>query len=359
MRVVNNYVARSVAGATLLVLVVFMGLDLIFRLVDEVDNIEGNYTFLLVVAYELLNTPGRFYEVMPIVGLVGCLTGLGALANTSELVVMRSAGISNLRLVWLAMRPAFLFLFVAMLIGEYIAPITEPAAISLRAHARYGEGKELNIKNGLWLRDENRFVFVKVVQPSGVMYGLNIFEFDESDMLVSIRRAKRATYNKDYWLLEKVKKTDFHTKNGMPTEVSMSQKKLFRWKTDLHPDLLRIASVKPDDLKMTDLLYYIAYLKKQSLNSIEYELAFWEKVFYPLVMLSLVLVGISFIFGPLRSVTMGYRIFWGIMLGIIFKTLQDTLGPFSIVFGFSPVIAMIIPVLLCMLLGAVLLVRAR
>ncbi len=358
MKILRGYLSRSIFAATAIVLAGFLGLDFLFRVIDEIGNIEGNYTFLRVLAFESLRTPSRIHEMMPIVGLIGCLTGLGALASSSELVVIRSAGVSTLRLVWLSLRPALVFLLLAVWLGEYVAPFTERTAYSYRALAQH-KSVNTNLKKGLWLRDDKDFVFVNVVQPSGVMFGVNIFHFDETQALGSIHRAERATYNGNYWLLEKVDITLFDNRDGRPERISSSAQNTYQWQSSLNPQLLDIAVASPADLPMRSLWGYIRYLEKQQLASREYEIAFWERAFYPLVMVSLVLVGISFVFGPLRQVTMGFRVFLGVLIGVVFKTLQGTLGPVSIVFGYSPVLAMLTPVILCSLIGLVLLARVR
>ena len=43
MRQLDSYIARNVLMATLVVMVVIVGLDAIFTLVDELDNLKGNY----------------------------------------------------------------------------------------------------------------------------------------------------------------------------------------------------------------------------------------------------------------------------------------------------------------------------
>jgi lipopolysaccharide export system permease protein len=55
---------------------------------------------------------------------------------------------------------------------------------------------------------------------------------------------------------------------------------------------------------------------------------------------------------------MGLRIFVGVVIGISFKIIQDMLGPFSIVFGFPALLAVLAPVLLCMGVGLYLLRRS-
>jgi len=358
MKVLNRYVARSVTAATAIVLIAFIGLEFVFRVIDETKNIQGDYTFPRVLIYEALRTFSRLYEVMPQVGLIGCLTGLGALANNSELIVMRSAGVSSLRLVWISLKPALIFMLAAMLIGDQIAPKAEQLAASYRGVAMH-KSEVINIDVGLWLRDGNDFVYVGVVQPKGIMLGLNVFRFDDAGSLVGILKAERATFKTDYWLLEDVSETHFETVNGMPQKLSQNFDKAYRWKSNLHPELLSLAAVDPLDLQSLDLINYISYLQSQNLNSSEYEIALWSKLFYPLIMISLVLIGISFVFGPLRQVTMGYRIFCGVLIGIVFKTLQDAVGPMSIVYGFSPVVAMLMPATICACIGIVLIARVR
>jgi lipopolysaccharide export system permease protein len=132
-----------------------------------------------------------------------------------------------------------------------------------------------------------------------------------------------------------------------------------RWETPLTPTLLNIVVAEPETLSIRSLYYYINYLKGQGLGSSDYSLAYWEKLLQPLATVSLVLIAISFIFGPLREVTMGQRIFTGVVFGVVFRLVQSLLGPSSVVFGFAPIIAVAIPILLCALLGLYLLNRAR
>jgi lipopolysaccharide export system permease protein len=117
--------------------------------------------------------------------------------------------------------------------------------------------------------------------------------------------------------------------------------------------------VKPEDLSVSGLWSFGNYLKDQGLSAGEYLLAFWNKVLQPLGTASLVLIAISFVFGPLREVTMGFRVFVGVMIGIIFRTSQDMLGPASLVFGFQPIIAVLVPILICAAIGMLLIRRGR
>lgn len=356
MSLIQRYVARNVLGATVMVLLGVIGLDLIFRAIDEVNKVDSSYTVLKVMVYELLRTPERIYEFMPMVGLIGCLTGLGALANSSELIVIRAAGVSTFRLLWVALMPALMLLILAMLVGEYVAPRTEQMAVVYRAQARNMDTKALT-ERGVWIRDGDNFIKVNAVRSSGVMFGVSVFKFEHLT-LKEIVQAERATFADKNWAMENVRITRFDELTGEEI-ITVEQQANHRWQSELNPDLLGTAVVAPEKLPLHQLWPYIGYLQQQSLNSSPYELAFWKKFFYPLVMISLVITGISFVFGPLRQVTMGYRIFWGVLAGVLLKTLQDTLGPVSLVFGFPAFFAMLLPVLICGTAGAFMLARVR
>lgn len=356
MRIIRSYVAKSVLAATVIVLLGVVSLDLVFRIIAEAAKTTDKYTIANVVVYELLNSPAKLYQFMPMVGLIGCLTGLGALANNSELIVMRATGVSTFRLLITALIPAVLLLVVAMAIGEYVAPKTGQMAEVYRAQA-HGYNRTIS-KRGVWVRDDNSFVQINAVHTSGILYGVNIFHM-QGKKLEKITQAKQAIYSQDHWLLEDVQETHFIDIGQLSEQITQEKQTQMRWYSDLKPDVLAVAALDPDDLQMQQLWEMMRYYKEQSLNSSSYELAFWGKAFYPLIMMSLVIVGISFVFGPLREVSMGFRVFIGVLVGILLKTFQDTLGPVSMVYGFSPMFAMLMPALLCAAIGAFLLSRVR
>ena len=85
---------------------------------------------------------------------------------------------------------------------------------------------------------------------------------------------------------------------------------------------------------------------------------FWKKTLQPLTTAVLVLVAVSFIFGPLREATMGSRVFTAICFGLLFTILQRLVHNVALVYQFSPLTAVLLPLLLTALLGAWLFRRA-
>jgi lipopolysaccharide export system permease protein len=348
----DRYIGSQVIVAILGVLGVIVGLALLFAFIDELGDVEGNYGLLEASWYVFLTLPRRVYEMLPMAALIGCLIGLGGLASSSELTVMRAAGVSIGRIVWAVMKPMLALVLAGILIGEYLAPWSENLAQSDRAMAQ-GGGEAQSAKRGLWHRQGEEFVHINAVQPNGVLYGVTRYRFDDQRHLQSSSFARRALYQGDHWQLEDVATTNFL---GRSTEVVEAASE--RWDVELNPQLLGTVVLEPDALSVTGLWRYIHYLAEQGLNNGQYWLAFWTKVLQPVVTAALVLMAISFIFGPLRSVTLGQRVFTGVLVGFVFSIAQDLLGPSSLVFGFSPLLAVLIPAAICALAGIGLLRRA-
>ncbi|AMZ74599.1 MULTISPECIES: LPS export ABC transporter permease LptG [Pseudomonas] len=348
----DRYIGSSVFMAILAVLGIILGLATLFAFIDEMSDVSDTYTLTDVASYVLLTAPRRLYDMLPMAALIGCLIGLGSLASNSELTIMRAAGVSIGRIVWAVMKPMLVLMLVGVLIGEYIAPATENTAQANRSLAQ-GGGDAQSAKHGLWHRQGDEFIHINSVQPNGILYGVTRYRFDDQRHMLSSSFAKRAKFAEDHWQLIDVTTTLFHDKR---TEVVAAPRE--RWDVSISPQLLSTVVMAPESLSITGLWGYIHYLADQGLNNGRYWLAFWVKVLQPLVTAALVLMAISFIFGPLRSVTLGQRVFTGVLVGFTFRIAQDLLGPSSLVFGFSPLFAVLVPAGVCALAGLWLLRRA-
>jgi len=323
--------------------------------VDQVDTMRGDYDFISVLEYTMFLVPKKLVTAVPFAVLIGVLFGLGQLASTSELTVMRSAGISVKRLGWYAMRGALTVIVVGMLVAEYIASPLELIAEANRDLKRMPSDRVAleATDNGFWGKEDTEFFRVATVLPSGKLFGLVRFEF-EGEALVRISYTEEAIFIRDQWLLQQTHIT--HIGNN-ETRVELIDE--MNWRSEMSPRVMQIVAADEDNLSIRDLYYYASYLEEQSLDASAYRLAFWQKVLQPIASMSLVFIAISFVFGPLRQVTMGFRIFTGVIAGIVFSTVQYILGPVSLVFGLPPILAVSIPILMCFAVGFYLLRRAK
>jgi len=352
MRRLDRYIGSSVFLAIIAVLGVITALALLFAFIDELNDIGGAYSIWDAASYVGLTAPRRIYDMLPMAALIGCLVGLGTLASNSELTVIRAAGVSIRRIVWAGMKPMLVMRLIGLLIGEYLAPWTSSIAQANRSLAQ-SVGKAQSSKHGLWHRQGNEYIHVNAVQPGGKLIGVTRYEFDADQRLLRSSFAQQGLYQDGYWQLEDIVYTELQERSSRVKQAASE-----RWDVEISPQLLNTVVMEPDSLPISGLWQYAHYLKEQGLNANSYWLAFWVKALQPLVTAALVLMAISFVFGPLRSVTLGQRVFTGVVVGFVFRIAQDLLGPASLVFGFSPIVAVALPALICASFGFWLLRRA-
>jgi len=354
MRELRQYFFSVMFLAMMAVLSVILVLNVLSILVEQVEDIQNDYTFWQVVLYTLWRVPGFLQDNIGFSALVGCLVGLGMLASSNELTIVRASGVSILGIVYLVMRPVLLLVVIGVGLGE-LAPYTNRIAEGVRAVALQGSGDRRYVEDRqVWNREGNEFIRFDTVLPNGKIFGIRRFIFGEGNQLLAMQVAEQGTYAENFWLLEKVQTTQYQ--EGL---VHTSESGTMRWETGLTPKLLTLYSSDPENLTIRELHQYSRFLGEQSLENDAHQLEFWRKLLKPLEIFSLVLVAVSFIFGPLRQTSMGYRVFAGVVTGIVFKTAQDIFASTSIVFGFNSLLAVLLPILVCACLGLVVISRVR
>ena len=351
MAKLDRYIARSVLGATTGVLAVLVGLDALSSLIDELGDISDTYRFVDVLSYVGLTIPRRIHEFVPFAALIGGLIGLGRLASSSELVIARAAGVSMFQLAVTVLKPALVVALFGFLVGEFISPVAEQVAVSQRAMAQRPD-TGFTGRGGTWNRDGNTYIHVAAVQRGGLIYGVTLLTFNDQRQMTETLKAERGTYLDDHWLLEGVSRTRLGDEQATTERLTT-----WHWNTGITPELLVLEVVEPSSLPVSDLWPYVQHLKRQGLMYADMELAFWRKVLQPIAVAGLVLIAMSFIFGPLREGNMGARIFAGVIVGVMFRISQDFFGPASLIFGFPALIAALVPIAVCWLMGAWLLTR--
>jgi len=341
MKILDNYVAKTVISGTIMVLLVLGSLFAFVDFISELDDVgKGQYNIIQAAIYVLFSLPKRLYEIFPTAVLIGSLLSLGTLAGNSEFTVMRAAGVSIMRIVFSVLRAGFILLVFVALIGEFLVPVSERHAQTMRAE-NLEQTVSLAGKGGFWARDGQRFLYVSHVFPQMNLGKVNIYELSEDNQLKRLTRARSAQYIEGQWRLDDIQQTEF-TEAGVESRHIKTEV----WQKLLNPDLFNVVSVEPDNMSAFDLFKYSNYLKSNDLDSSHYELAFWIKVFTPISSLVMLLIALPFIFGSQRSSGAGNRMLAGLLLGIGFYLLNRTANHLGQVYHIYPFISASAPMLL-------------
>lgn len=340
-RVLDRYIGKTIFNTILMTLFMLVSLSGIIKFVDQLRKTgQGAYSALDAGYYTLLSVPKDIEIFFPMAALLGALLGLGTLAQRSELVVMQAAGFTRMQVALSVMKTAIPLVLLTMAIGEFVAPQGEQMARNFRAQQLYG-GALVSTQSGLWAKDGNNFIYIERVKGDDEIDGVSIYNFTDDRRLQSVRYAATAKWNKDkkLWVLSQVDESNLTD----PKQITGSQSLTGEWKTSLTPDKLGVVALDPDALSITGLYDYSKYLKQSGQESGRYLLNMWSKIFQPLSVAVMMLMALSFIFGPLRSVSMGVRVVTGISFGFLFYVLDQIFGPLSLVYGLPPIFGAILP----------------
>lgn len=345
MKLIDRYVGYAVFSGIMIVLLILVGLFTFFSFIDELDDIgKHHYGITLAIQYVLLEIPRHVYDLFPTAALLGSLIGLGFLANNNELTVIRSAGVSVLRVAYSVTKMGFILTLVALLIGETLAPLSGQYAKNMRAFAQSKENyMAFNTAYGFWARDGNHFINIRTLLPNGSFGGVVLYEFDDNWRLKSQTYADTAYYEEDknQWLLTQVRKTTIE-----PERVTYHTSGQETWNAILSPELVRMVVINPQKLSSLGLYIYIHYLTRNHQDASKYEQALWGRLSYPLVGLTMVFLAIPFVFGSLRGVSVSQRILMGALLGIGFHMINQIIGHVGYVYDLHPAISTFSPLLL-------------
>lgn len=355
MRILDRYIGRTVISGTLIALMVLMALYIFMTYVGELQKVgQARYTPLVALQFTLLTLPRWAGDLFPMAALVGSLMGLGAMASNSELVVMRAAGVSVMRIAWAVMKVALAMMVVVVIISEGVVSHTEQYAFKLRATA-LEKPVSVNTGSGLWVREGSRYINARTVYANDHLGGVYIYEFNPDKQPVKLIRAAEARYQQDgRWLLREVSQTQFGKQ-----QIFARQETERRWRGILDPDLIDVVAVDPYGLSSRELLRYIAYLDSNGLNADQYRVAFWSKLASPFATGAMMLLAIPFIFGSMRSVSMGSRLLAGTLIGIGFYLFNHSLGQLGIVYSIPPVLSATLPTICAVVITYYMLRKVR
>lgn len=345
MNILDRYIGQSVITGVATVLTILIVLYELFAFAGEANQIgRADYTVWAAMQYSLLRIPQHIYELFPMSMLLGSMLGLGWLANHNELVIIRMAGVSLLRIVGSIMKTAIMLMVIAMVIGEGIAPPLHQYASEQRIKALHGQ-INMNTDYGLWARDGDTYINVNSVDKDGRLNGITLYQFSKNNFIERQIQASQAVYDGKQWMLKSVKETS-HKNNSFVVK----RKKEMKWKTLLDLDMVKIVAVKPELLSIWKLNGYIDYLKNNDLEYTKYELVYWTKLFGPMTILAMVLLSIPFVFGSVRHISIGKQILLGFLVGITFYIVSRLTGQMGLVYGVPAIFSALLPNLLVIIL---------
>jgi len=309
-----RYITREILGASALVLFALLALFFFFDLIRELDDLgRGQYRLTAMLGYVALTLPSHAYVLLPAAGLMGTLFALARMSEQSEITVMRASGFSLAQLALHVGAAGAAVAIATFALGELVVPYTEEAAKGMRLKAtRSIVAREF--RSGFWVKDDKSFVNIQDVTPDTELLSLRIYEFDSSYRLTTISRAEKGTYaGANKWQLSNVELTRFEADRAVLQRLPIAT-----WNSVLTPDILSVLKIVPERMSALNLRAYIEHLRDNRQKATRYEIAFYNKVLYPLAAVAMMVLAIPFALGSTRAGGVGVKIVMGILIGLAF-----------------------------------------
>lgn len=349
----SKHVSKTALLAMLGATAVLSGLQVLFTYLSELGDLNDQYGAWQALLYVLWGAPSYLNQILPISALIGAAIGLGSLASNSELVVMRAVGVSLWRIVWWVIRSAMVLVLLSFVLTEWIIPYSNEQAKTVKTQQ---QSAELGQVQGYWSREGQRFVYIDYANAKGQLRGVQVLDFDDNFRLEQWNSAVSGHYREPgLWQLQQAQQVTLQA-NGDALRQALPQQNL---NLALQPQYVHMVTIDPEDLSPSQLVQFMQYLKQYSQVPKTYQLAFWQKVGAPFSLMALVLIACSFIFGPLRQHSMGFRLVIALFVGLGFFYLKDFLGYASLVYSPSPAWFVFVPIVMMFAIGGYLLYRAR
>jgi len=354
MKRLDLYLGKAVLSATLLVWLLVSALDGLLVLLGQLADISrGDYGLADAALFVLLGLPIRAWQAFPVALLIGAVLGLGNLAAQWELNAFRLAGCSVLRLTLAVMYAGVLLLAGALLLGEGWAPHGQQIAQQLRSQAIY---QDVSVQRdaGFWVRDGRRFIQVGRSEADGSLGQVNVYQLSTTKGLERVTAAGSARPQNGHWLLEDVSVSRFlkqHIEVGHRAEV--------QWQKLMDRRLAQLLTRDAGTLSLPELHEYIDYLQSNGSDVSAYRLSYWQRLGAPLSALTMLLLAVVLVLGPLERLTLGQRLLVAVLAGLGFKLLGGIVAHAGLVYGMSPLWSAFLPSLAVLVSIAVVALKYR
>ncbi|MFI3256540.1 MAG: LPS export ABC transporter permease LptG [Psittacicella sp.] len=351
MNIINKHIIKTVFPGVLGALIFLLAIAFLANFISQLNLIgKGNYTVEKALLYSLLELANFASIFLPIAVLIGVVLRLGSLSASSELTVMQASGKSKISIIFSVVQAILPFLIISIAISQWGVPQINRYATKMYNQAIF---KNSHIQtNNFWEKQGNTFIYVGGVNNNNLEY-IRTYTFNNNHELISKRLITYANYKgNNNWEIH-----NYTTYNITPTKVTKIYNTKGMWRLNLKPKDLMYIGLEANQLSITNLYRYANYLKSTNQSYKSFYLSFWQELANPLSIIVMMLLGVSFVFGSLRSVGVGLRIVLGILVGFLFYVVNSIFGLVSLVYGFNAIASSFLPSLIVLGISIYLLLR--
>lgn len=273
---------------------------LLFRIADLI--IKNGVPLGIVVRLFLYYLPKMAATAIPMSCLLAALLGFNKLSTNSELVALKSSGISFTRIIKPVIIMAFFVSMGAFFINETLVPISERAAANVMAYEVFKQSPPV-FRDKVFLKEESggelkRVIYVNRIDvKDGKMSDVVVQEF-EKGLLSRLVSAKKGEWIDGSWWLEEGKVFEITKDSDVSLLFTFDKQAL---QLDLNPEEAVRTARTPDEMTLNELFREIKMMKQKGMDVSKILMILNLRFSVPWACLVLAIVGAAVGSRPQRS----------------------------------------------------------
>jgi lipopolysaccharide export system permease protein len=360
MRILDKYIIKELSGPFIFGIAsfssIFIGTDVLFKMARFITE-QGADVFTVAKLF-MYSLPNIVVLTFPMSMLLASLLAFGRLSGNSEIVAMKTGGISFYRLTAPVVVVAFFVSIFAMFFNELVVPAAN-AAYTRTVQEEVNKSQLSKTQDHIMIPDIKNGQMERITyarQFNGeinTMQGVDIQEF-EKGRLSRIINAEAATWNGKNWDLTN---GIIHgvSENGIIEHTLRFQKQIVS--IEKSPKEISRAQKKPKEMSIKELKMHIKVREREFVSTNALQVELHQRIAVPLASLIFTLIGAPLGLQPHRASS---SIGLGLSIVIIFvyysiMTVCNALGQSGAV---PPVLGAWLPNLIMIAFGAWLIRRA-
>jgi lipopolysaccharide export system permease protein len=323
-RYILNRFLRTVLG-------VFAVIALVILLFTSVENLrrfgETGAGAADILHITLLQAPEVLYQVFPLVLLLASLLTFLRLARTSELVVMRAAGVSALRLIGVPVLAAIgLGIAFVAVVNPFVAASIKRGEALANDFTNAGSSLLSFSREGVWLRQADADGGQTVIQAARssadgtILSRVRMHRFDSDGTLYARIDAPAARLTARAWVLENA--AEWRLDSDEVFERVALGGRLSLPTTLTSAEILE-SFAPPKTVGFWDLGRFIAQIEESGFSGLSHRLFLQSELAKPALFAAMVLIGAAFALRPTRFGQTGVMILLAVLAGFALYFLKD------------------------------------
>ncbi len=240
---------------------IFIASSLLFKVVKYMT--EYGAPVGLVAKLFLYSMPEIINYTFPMSVLLASLMAFGKLSSSSEIVAMKSGGVSYYRIVAPVIVVGFIISMFSVIWAEKVVPPSKYAAkrileVEIKGDMKPRTQEQIVLKT--WSGDILRVTYARLFDEStGIMKDITIEEFD-NHKLTRVQTAEQAKWENNSWIMENGTIYTVDEKNGITDKATFSKQVI---PLNTTPRQVSWEQKNPDQMTLGELRGYIEIMERR------------------------------------------------------------------------------------------------